>query len=254
MRILSGTHQTVLEYSDKPGKYRGVGSSDALIKIAAQCLLMAHQKRIEAVAEQSPDMAVGKPAGMQRFIHRIRQKFDVARDQALKDYAFLQIDVKGAFPNTKRKELREAIQADLPQFLPIFDLIYGDPNIHDVLTLDDGLLTIRQCDGIIQGNELSTLFFMLYVKKILSNVDSDNVLGMMSQYVDDMMIYGKIKDVEELFHKVSAELEKHNLKLSKTKCNLWMPMAELKDADAVADRLGVKLAAKWHNGAWSPRW
>ena len=89
MRILSGTHQTVLEYSDKPGKYRGVGSSDALIKIAAQCLLMAHQKRIEAVAEQSPDMAVGKPAGMERFIHRIRQKFDVARDQALKDYRLM---------------------------------------------------------------------------------------------------------------------------------------------------------------------
>ena len=30
-------------------------------------------------------------------------------------------------------------------------------------------------------------------------VDSGNVLGMMSQYVDDMMIYGKIEDVEELF-------------------------------------------------------
>ena len=78
----------------------------------------------------------------------------------------LQIDVKGAFPNPKHKELREAIQAGLPQFLPIFDLIYGDPNIHDVVGLHDGLLTIRQCDGIIQGNELSTLFFMLHVRKI----------------------------------------------------------------------------------------
>ena len=243
MQILSGTHQTVLAYSDKPGKYRGVGSSDALIKIAAQCLLMTHEKKIEAVAKQSPDMAVGKPAGMERLIHRIRQKFDVARDEALQDYAFLQIDVKGAFPNTKRKELRQAIQADLPQFLPIFDSIYGNPNIHDVLTNDSGLLTIRQCDGIIQGNELSTLFFMIYIKRILSKVDADNVLDMMSQYVDDMIIYGKIEDVEELFHKVSAELEKHNLKLSKSKCNLWMPMAQLKDADVVADRLGVESAS-----------
>ena len=74
----------------------------------------------------------------------------------------------------------------------------------------------------------------------MNKVDADNVLDMMSQYVDDMIIYGKIENVEELFHKVSAELEKHNLKLSKSKCNLWMPMTQLKDADVVADRLGVE--------------
>jgi len=28
-----------------------------------------------------------------------------------------------------------------------------------------------------------------------------------------------------------------------SKCNLWMPMAQLKDADVVADRLGVKSAS-----------
>lgn len=37
--ILSGTHQAALAHSGKPEKYRGV--ADALIEIAAQCLLMA---------------------------------------------------------------------------------------------------------------------------------------------------------------------------------------------------------------------
>lgn len=243
VQLLSGTHQTVLSYPDKPGKYRGVGSSDALIKIAAQCLLKAHEKKITTVADQSPDMAVGKPAGMERFIHRIRQKYDFARQEELEDYAFLQIDVKGAFPNTKRIELRKAIEADLPQFLPIFDLIYGSTNLHDAMTSDDGLQTISQADGIIQGNELSTLFFMLYVKRILSTVQADDLLEKLRQYVDDMIIYGKIEEVEPLFRELSAKLEQHNLQLSKNKCKLWMPLADPKESEQAAERLGVERAA-----------
>ena len=55
------------------------------------------------------------------------------------------------------------------------------------------------------------------------------------------IIYGKIENVEELFHEVGAERDKPNLKLSENKCNLWMPMAGLK----MLTQLQIDLASRF---------
>ena len=78
------------------------------------------------------------------------------------DFAVLKADITSAFPNSNRQHMRAAVGKMLPQFLGMFDFLYASPNHHTFITSDQGLQKLEQQQGIIQGSELSMLFFSLY--------------------------------------------------------------------------------------------
>ena len=77
-------------------------------------------------------------------------------------FAVLKVDIKSAFPRSNRKKMRKAVVKWLPEMIGIFDFLYGETNYHTFVTSDKGVCRVEQDQGIIQGSELSMLFFGVY--------------------------------------------------------------------------------------------
>lgn len=149
------------------------------------------------------------------------------------DFAVIALDITGAFPNVNRQHLRVAVQKYLPPFLPIFDLLYGRATTHDVLTKDKGVIELLQATGITQGNELSTLFFSVYMKQIFDQHFAEfNMLTMARQYIDDVFLLGPSHQLQPVLERMKQHFGTYDLKLNMDKCKLWMPL-QTDDATAV---------------------
>ena len=241
--ILASTIQTVLRYkTTKQEKFRCVGGSDALVKIAAKTVMKQLNIEIANVALKSTDHAVGRRAGMEVILHKARAAYDNAKEANSKNFTLLQLDIKGAFPSTRRSMLRDTIQRDIPRMLPIYDMLYAENNTHYIIKQDGNIHEFHQHDGIIQGNELSTVFFMLHTRAIIAEAfkDQPKEAESLLQYVDDMALFGEEKDVMQKFRKLRAALGRAGLNLSLKKCNLWQPLQAFKQTKKLAKDYSIK--------------
>ena len=92
----------------------------------------------------------------------------------------------------------------LPQFLGMFDFLYASPNHHTFVTSDQGLQKLDQHQGIIQGSELSMLFFTLYTHHPMSQY-LDKINNNVLKYADDIYIYGSIDQVSSVYKLLKTE-------------------------------------------------
>lgn len=238
---LSGTHQVILATKERPDKLRGVGSSDALIKLAGKVLMNRYFKMINKLMVTSPDMAVGKRNGMQHLIHKVKAEWDKAVHGQQEDFAVVALDITGAFPNVNREHLRRAVGKYLPPFLPIFDLLYGRATTHEVQSKDKGIVELVQATGITQGNELSTLFFSIYMKQIFDEQFADlDVMKMTRQYVDDAYLFGPLQQVKPMLDRMKEKFGDYDLKLNPAKCKLWMPLQTQEANQTAANLLDIQ--------------
>ena len=132
------------------------------------------------------------------------------------------LDLKGAFTHARRSVLRRQLAAKLPVSLPLFDLMYGSPNNHRIHTRDDDVVDLTQNDGITQGSELSTLFFVMVTMAVLSD-DLSHWKDVMTKYSDDMILVADIDTVKQDFNKLKDGFANIGLGLSLEKCKLFMP-------------------------------
>ena len=79
--------------------------------------------------------------------------------------------------------------------------MYGSPNSHRIHTSDDDAVDLIQNDGIIQGSELSTLFFVMVTMAVLSD-DLSHWKDVMTKYSDDMILVADIDTVKQDFNKL----------------------------------------------------
>ena len=237
-QVLTGVHYSVLGY-DASDKLRPVGSLDAITKIAQVYLLEVHRLEISSIANATVDHAIQTEHGISKLAATLKAKVSTAIADNDHDFAVLQADVSSAFPNSNRHHMRDAVKRWLPRFIGIYDLLYGAPNHHSFITTDRGVQTVQQRDGIIQGSELSMLFFMLYSHAPMTDRDdakldssiSDHVL----KYADDIYIYGTADKVRQIYHRLRRGFSQIGLSFNPAKSKLYFAAAHQPTIATAAD-------------------
>lgn len=238
---LSSVNYTVLAYRDS-GKLRAVGSVSALLKVAQNVLLKnpTFKTKIDDYLKTTPELAVGAAHGTTAGAMKVAAKLEKARkaQDGFDKLAVCALDLKGAFTHARRSVLRKQLADKLPAVLPLFDLMYGAPNKHRVLTRDDDVINLIQNDGVIQGSETSTLFFVMVTMAVLSD-DLGHWKEVMTKYSDDMLLVTDIETVKQDFNKLKNGFANIGLDLSLEKCKLFMPGGTEVECQQHADELGV---------------
>ena len=152
------------------------------------------------------------------------------------------MDLSGAFPNTPRSVLRSQLKTHLPLLVPLFDVMYGSPNKHRILK-DDGLVhELTQFDGVTQGSETSSLFFMLVSMLPLSS-RLDRYKDVLTNYLDDMTVVSDIDSAKADYHALKAAFANIGLDMQPAKCKLYMPFATEETCQQHAEELGIQAVA-----------
>ena len=224
-KILTGVHYNVLAY-DATDKLRPVGSLDAITKIAQVYMLEVHHLDVTRVSGNTVDHAIHTEHGMAKLTTTLKAKIAHAISNQNQDFALLQVDVASAFPNSNRQHMRDAVKQWLPQFIDIYDLLYGAPNHHTFVTSDKGVQTVQQRQGIIQGCELSSMFFMLLTHAPMTNSEGkldDTIANHVLKYADDIYIYGTTDQVHQIYHRLRVTFEQIGFSFNPDKSKLYLP-------------------------------
>jgi predicted small metal-binding protein len=230
-QLLTGVHYNVLGY-DESDKLRPVGSLDAITKIAQVYLLEVHKINVKEIADKTVDHAIQTDHGMAKMTATLKAKVTQAIDARDSDFAVLKVDITSAFPNSNRQHMRTAVSKLLPQFLGMFDFLYARPNHHTFNTSDQGLQKIEQRQGIIQGSELSMLFFMLYTHLPLS-AHLDQINDHVLKYADDIYVYGPTDEVSSSYKVLKDAYNGIELDFNPTKQELYLPAASTAELDHI---------------------
>ena len=106
----------------------------------------------------------------------------------------------------------------------MFEFLYAGPNQHTFMTSDQGLQKLEQQQGIIQGPELSMLFFSLYTRHpMCKHLDTINNHGL--KYADDIYIYGSIDQASSAWRLLEAECSAIGLAFNPANSELYLPAA-----------------------------
>ena len=122
--------------------------------------------------------------------------------------------------------MRDAVKQWLPQFIDIYDLLYGAPNHHTFVTSDKGVQTVQQRQGIIQCCELSSMFFMLLTHAPMTNSEGkldDTIANHVLKYADDIYIYGTTDQVHQIYHRLRVSFEQIGFSFNPDKSKLYLP-------------------------------
>ena len=137
--------------------------------------------------------------------------------------------------------MRRAVRERLPKMLGIFDFLYGATNHHTFVTSDQGVCRVQQDQGIIQGSELSMLFFGVYSHGPIAprmHEIGDTTL----KYADDFFLHGDVDEVMDVFRTLKQEFhDQTGLEFSPQKSELYVPAIGNEGRAALADRLNVKV-------------
>jgi hypothetical protein len=240
-RYIGSVNYTVLAYQDT-GKLRAVGSVSALLKVAQNALLknVTIKKKMEQYFKTTPELAVGAKHGTTAGSLKVAAKIEKARaeQQGFNNLAVCVTDLKGAFTHASRAVIRAMLETKFPSFLPLFDLMYDSPSCHRVLSRDGDVVDLVQNDGVIQGSETSTFFFVMLTMAVLSD-DLDHWQEVMTKFSDDMVLVGDVDEVKQDFNKLKDGFANIGLELSLDKCKLFMPGGTEVECQQHAAELGV---------------
>ena len=240
-QYIGSVNYTVLSYQDT-GKLRAVGSVSALLKVAQNVLLknVAIRKKMEQYFKTTPELAVGAKHGTTAGSLKVAAKIEKARaeQQGFDRLAVCALDLRSAYTNASRAVIREQLENKFPSFLPLFDLMYDSPSCHRVLSRDGDVVDLVQNDGVIQGSETSTFFFVMLTMAVLSD-DLDHWQAVMTKFSDDMVLVADVDTVKQDFNKLKDGFANIGLELSLEKCKLFMPGGTEVECQQHAAELGV---------------
>lgn len=243
-RMMSSVNFKVIQYIDKD-KYRIVGSVDGLMKVAQQVMISKMKEKISDYMKSTPEASVGKMDGMATAISKAQEFVNevLASEQDDEDpKAVLALDLKAAYPNTPRKELRQVIAEKFPELGKICDAMWGGTNMHHILTTE-GVVAVAQNDGIIQGAELSPfLFALLSLQPMMADDVQDDYMKNSIKYQDDVFLFGKMSELKEKMQYLSEQFGQLNLQIQPQKCKLYVPGVSQQISKAMSDGLGVDLS------------
>ena len=129
----------------------------------------------------------------------------------------LQVDLSNAFNSVKRGKIQEALQAQLPERLPWFELTHGQPS---PLFCNEHVLSSQQ--GTQQGDPLGPAFFAVAIHSTITSTDVHGILWE-AWYHDDGLLVGDEQAVLDSLAELTPRLESLGLKVNFKKCTLWSP-------------------------------
>ena len=136
------------------------------------------------------------------------------------------MDIAGAYPNLSRRQIRKALSIRLPEFVPIFDMLYQAPSEHTILTADEGTKHVTQHIGLTQGSELSPLFFMIATDQSFEGERNTYWLKHQIKYADDISLVGTVDEVISDYQKLKTAFTKMNLHFKQEKKKIFAPKPE----------------------------
>lgn len=167
-----------------------------------------------------------------------------AIEQKDERFAVLKVDIKSAPPKSHRGKMRRAVRERSPRLLGIFDFLYGATNHHTFVTSDQGACRVQQDHGIIQGSELSMLFFGLYSHGPIEP-RPQGPQDMTLKYADDFFIHGDVDQVMGVFRALKQDFrEQAGLGFSPHTPELYVPAASNADIAVLTDRCHVKVTSR----------
>ena len=123
----------------------------------------------------------------------------------------------------------------------IFDFLYGETNYHTFVTSDKGVCRVEQDQGIIQGSELSMLFFGVYSHGPIA-AQMDMIGDATLKYADDIFLHGDVDKVMNIFQTLESEFhDQTSLEFSPQKSELYMPAIDDDTRAELMQRFNVKV-------------
>ena len=178
---------------------------------------------------------------MTKIVSTLKARVIKAIEQQDDRFAVLKVDIKSAFPWSNRKKMRKAVVKWLPEMIGIFDFLYGETNYHTFVTSDKGVCRVEQDQGIIQGSELSMLFFGVYSHGPIA-AQMDMIGDATLKYADDIFLHGDVDKVMNIFQTLESEFhDQTSLEFSPQKSELYMPAIDDDTRAELMQRFNVKV-------------
>ena len=210
----------------KPGKAKGPPENlrpiillSVLRKILTICMIDRTWERLKQ--HIPPDQAAYQPGrGTTEQVFAIKilaEKAIISQDYSIH---LLLLDMSKAFDTVNRKLLFEELQEILNgDEMYLLSVLTNRPKIQVKIgnTIGDAFETLV---GIMQGDVLSAILFILYLSKSLKLPIKTKMKGFIStpKYADDITYAGTSKtQIDELEKKLPERLESYNLTVNKTK-------------------------------------
>ena len=156
---------------EDPSKVRPITVPLAIRRILANHVSVVYRAR--AAQKLLPfNFAVGINGGMDFLIKAMQLSVEkhIIEPQSrleLPSRAAVFVDLKNMYPNISRIELVNIIQAEFPELLQLYRLLYDDPSKAHYRWEDGSWRTLDMNEGVGQGCPLSTLFATLVLNNVL---------------------------------------------------------------------------------------
>ena len=216
----------ILRPLQKPGKPKGPVENlrpvillSVLRKILTICMIRRTWERLKQhIPQEQAAYQPGRGTTEQVFaIKLLAEKAIVSNDYKIH---LLLLDMSKAFDTVNRKTLFEELEEILDEDeLHILSILTNQPEIK----VKVGNITGRSFEtykGILQGDCLSAILFILYLAKCLSKPMKTRMKGFCIQpkYADDMTYASTAKrEIDDIEEKMPKILEKFNLEINNTK-------------------------------------
>ena len=141
------------------GGIHPVAGGECLWKLAARALVREHKETLlKAVGEHQ--FGAGRPGGAEILVHAVQ-----VVSEARPSHAWVQLDVKNAFPSIHRQAVLEAVSEGAPALLPIAETFLRRASTFVYLGSDGRGEALHATLGVEQGDVLGPLLFALAFRK-----------------------------------------------------------------------------------------
>ena len=193
----------------KDGGLRPIAVGSVYRRIAAK--VAATSASVMLGAELRPvQLGVATRNGCESAVHTVRAYAELS-DCSAEERILVKLDVANAFNSVRRDSMLEVVQERAPNIYPFVWQGYSQ-----AAPLFMGDSVILSQTGVQQGDPLSSLMFSLAIDTATRSADTDiNVW-----YLDDGTLAGPYSHVVNSVQRVKTELEKLNLTINSSKCEV----------------------------------
>ena len=149
-------------------------------------------------------LGFGVKGGAEAAVHAARQYLHSLPP----DMLLLKLDFSNAFHSIRRDKMLLAVRKLAPELYPLVHSAYSSPS-----SLFWGDKVILSAEGVQQGDPLGPLLFCLTLHDLISELNSELVLG----YLDDVTFGGSLADVSRDVKHFEQAAEQLGLKLNHEK-------------------------------------
>ena len=173
--LLGLTKLTPLK-KDGPG-IRPVAAGEYLRKLAARALVREHRSSLlDAVGRHQ--YGAGRPGGAEILLHTV-QVVSAARP----NHAWVQQDVKNAFPSVRRRAVLEALAEYAPALLPMAEAFLRRTSSFVFLGAGGQGSVLQATLGVEQGDVLAPLLFAVAFRRPVERLRETRVTALVAEHI-----------------------------------------------------------------------